>query len=234
VVAHFPGQRLEGAVSSILSWSAIRWHSCGSRYSRAGNRGRAHRTRTRAGRLRGGTPIRHRTYCPWTPRAVSTTPRGRGRLPEEIIGKTVWQANPVVNSILRSRGALLADEEIEHSYPNCWRCHKPTIFRATVQWFIGMERNGLREKALEAIRRFIGRRLGRRAISNMIATGPTGAFRGRGFWGVPIIVFYCEPVPRAADRPRAAGWRGGTLSQHTADICTSAPPRASSARHDVP
>ena len=49
------------------------------------------------------------------------------------------------------RGALLAEEKLEHSYPHCWRCHKPTIFRATEQWFIGMERNDLRGRALEAI-----------------------------------------------------------------------------------
>ena len=43
-------------------------------------------------------------------------------------------------------------ENIEHSYPHCWRCHNATIFRATEQWFIGMENNGLRERALDAIR----------------------------------------------------------------------------------
>ncbi len=74
-----------------------------------------------------------------------------GRLPEEIIGKTVWEANPVVVDILRERGALLAEGRLDHSYPHCWRCHKPTIFRATEQWFIGMETNDLRGQALEAI-----------------------------------------------------------------------------------
>jgi isoleucyl-tRNA synthetase len=63
-----------------------------------------------------------------------------GKLPEELIGQTVWQANPIVIGILKNAGALLAEKHIEHSYPHCWRCHRPTIFRATEQWFIGMDR----------------------------------------------------------------------------------------------
>ncbi len=69
-----------------------------------------------------------------------------GTLPEEIIGKTVWEANPIVIEILKAHGALLALENVAHSYPHCWRCHNPTIFRATEQWFIGMERNDFRQR----------------------------------------------------------------------------------------
>ena len=71
---------------------------------------------------------------------------------EELIGKTVWEANPVVTGILTHHHALLAQEKLDHSYPHCWRCHKPTIFRATEQWFIGMERNNFRQAALQAVR----------------------------------------------------------------------------------
>jgi len=82
------------------------------------------------------------TYCPVDAAGRFYHAEGAaGRLPEEIIGKTVWEANPIVIEILRAHHALLHTEKIEHSYPHCWRCHKPTIFRATEQWFIGMDRN---------------------------------------------------------------------------------------------
>jgi isoleucyl-tRNA synthetase len=116
-----------------------------------------------------------------------------GVLPEEIIGKTVWEANPVVTGILQERGALLAEGRLDHSYPHCWRCHKPTIFRATEQWFIGMEKNDLRSSALEAIQNvewLPG--WGRERISNMVNTRPDWCISRQRVWGVPLIVFYCE------------------------------------------
>ncbi|MBM3724042.1 MAG: isoleucine--tRNA ligase [Acidobacteria bacterium] len=134
------------------------------------------------------------TYCP-----VDNAGRlyhaegGGGRLPEELIGKTVWDANPVVIGLLREAGALLAEKRIDHSYPHCWRCHKPTIFRATEQWFIGMERNGLRQRALEAIKQVKWMpSWGEERISNMIATRPDWCISRQRIWGVPITVFYCE------------------------------------------
>jgi valyl-tRNA synthetase len=51
----------------------------------------------------------------------------------------VWAANPVIVAMLEECGALLASQDITHSYPHCWRCHKPVIYRATEQWFIGLE-----------------------------------------------------------------------------------------------
>jgi len=116
-----------------------------------------------------------------------------GRLPEEIIGKTVWQANPVVIGILKSHGALLGHEDLSHSYPHCWRCHHATIFRATEQWFIGMERNDLRARALHAIQQVKWfPTWGEERISNMIATRPDWCISRQRVWGVPIIAFYCE------------------------------------------
>ncbi len=116
-----------------------------------------------------------------------------GRLPEELLGKTVWQANPVVIDILKRSEALLAEQKIEHSYPHCWRCHNATIFRATEQWFIGMDRNNLRERALEAIKTVQWTPAwGEERISNMIATRPDWCISRQRVWGVPIIAFYCE------------------------------------------
>jgi isoleucyl-tRNA synthetase len=163
-----------------------------------------------------GIPI----YCPVNEAGRFYHAEGAdGRLPEELIGKTVWEANPIVIEILRSRGALLATEKIDHSYPHCWRCHNPTIFRATEQWFIGMDRNGLREKTLAAIKnvRWMPE-WGDERMSNMIATRPDWCISRQRVWGVPIIVFYCaqcrEPVKdrKILDRIVAL------FEEHTADV----------------
>ncbi len=134
------------------------------------------------------------TYCPVDSHGRFFHAEGAaGRLPEELIGKTVWEANPIATAILRENGALLAEKTIEHAYPHCWRCHKPTIFRATEQWFIGMERNDLRRRALEAIHGVKWMPAwGEERISNMIATRPDWCISRQRVWGVPITVFYCE------------------------------------------
>ena len=62
--------------------------------------------------------------------------------PPAFEGMKVWAANPVILAMLEENGALLASADLEHSYPHCWRCHKPVIYRATEQWFIGMETAG--------------------------------------------------------------------------------------------
>jgi isoleucyl-tRNA synthetase len=116
-----------------------------------------------------------------------------GRLPEEIIGKTIWEANPLVVEILKAHGALMGLEKLAHSYPHCWRCHNAVIFRATEQWFIGMERNNFRQHALDSIRQVKWKPTwGEERISNMIATRPDWCISRQRTWGVPIIVFYCE------------------------------------------
>jgi isoleucyl-tRNA synthetase len=121
-----------------------------------------------------------------------------GELPEAILGKTVWEANPLIVEMMRENGSLLKHEEYGHSYPHCWRCHNPTIFRATEQWFISMEREGsyhgsLRERTLAAIQRvkwIPG--WGEERITNMIATRPDWNISRQRVWGVPITVFTCE------------------------------------------
>ena len=57
----------------------------------------------------------------------------------EYKGKTVFEANPIVIEILKKRGMLVGERKLTHSYPHCWRCHNPVIFRATEQWFIGLD-----------------------------------------------------------------------------------------------
>jgi isoleucyl-tRNA synthetase len=134
------------------------------------------------------------TYCPVDAHGKFYHADGAaGRLPDSIIGKTVWDANPIVIDILKESGALLAQRQVHHSYPHCWRCHNATIFRATEQWFIGMDRNNLRGNALESIRKVKWHPAwGEERISNMIATRPDWCISRQRVWGVPIVVFYCQ------------------------------------------
>jgi isoleucyl-tRNA synthetase len=142
-----------------------------------------------------------------------------GRLPEELIGKTVWEANPLVIEILQAHGALLAVEKLAHSYPHCWRCHRPVIFRATEQWFIGMDRNDFRQHALEAVRR--ARWIpewGQERISNMIASRPDWCISRQRVWGVPIIVFYCEGCREPVTDRKILDGIVQLFAEHSADV----------------
>jgi isoleucyl-tRNA synthetase len=112
-------------------------------------------------------------------------------------GLFVDKANPVIKHLLHERGALMGDFDLNHSYPHCWRCHMPLIFRATEQWFIGMETpmdgGTFRERALEEIERVVwDPEWGEERISNMIATRPDWCISRQRIWGVPIAVFLCE------------------------------------------
>jgi isoleucyl-tRNA synthetase len=141
-----------------------------------------------------------------------------GRLPEEIIGKTVWQANPIVSEILKSHGALLGEEKIKHSYPHCWRCHNSTIFRATEQWFVGMERNDLRGRTLKAIQDVKWMPTwGEERMSNMIATRPDWCISRQRVWGVPIIAFYCENCQEPMTDRKVLDSVVELFREHTAD-----------------
>ena len=129
----------------------------------------------------------------------------RNGLPE-YTGKRVWEANQPIIDLLKSRGALLHAEKTEHSYPHCWRCHNPVIFRATEQWFISMEtpmpeslggqagkKETLRTRTLEAIKHVNwDPAWGEERLSNMIATRPDWCISRQRVWGVPIAVFLCE------------------------------------------
>jgi isoleucyl-tRNA synthetase len=160
------------------------------------------------------------TYCPVDAAGRFYHAEGAaGRLPDVLIGKTVWEANPIVIEILKSAGALLGLEKLEHSYPHCWRCHKPTIFRATEQWFIGMDRNRFRQEALEAVHRTRWMpEWGEERIANMIATRPDWCISRQRVWGVPIIVFYCERCREALTDRKILDGIVALFREHGADV----------------
>jgi isoleucyl-tRNA synthetase len=125
----------------------------------------------------------------------------RNGLPE-YTGQYVFKANPLIVELLRKRGALLHSDKLEHSYPHCWRCHNPVIFRATEQWFISMETpmpggagkaDTLRTRTLAEIKKVKwDPAWGEERLSNMIQTRPDWCISRQRVWGVPIAVFLCE------------------------------------------
>jgi isoleucyl-tRNA synthetase len=122
----------------------------------------------------------------------------------EYEGKTVFQANQPIIELLKVRGVLMAEAKIEHSYPHCWRCHNPVIFRATEQWFISMEApvdgTTLRQRSLDEIKKVEWfPAWGEERISNMIATRPDWCISRQRVWGVPIAVFFCQGCGKLLD-----------------------------------
>ncbi|HBO84889.1 MAG: isoleucine--tRNA ligase [Deltaproteobacteria bacterium GWC2_42_11] len=111
----------------------------------------------------------------------------------EFEGQKVFDANKNIIELLKTKGALLKEETIEHSYPHCWRCKNPIIFRATEQWFISMENGGLRQKALAAIDKVNWiPSWGRDRIYNMVVNRPDWCISRQRAWGVPITAFDCK------------------------------------------
>jgi len=125
----------------------------------------------------------------------------------EYDGLQVFKANQPIIELLKSRGALLHEEKVEHSYPHCWRCHNPVIFRATEQWFISMETpmpggGTFRSRALDEIKKVKwDPAWGEERISNMVATRPDWTISRQRVWGVPIAIFVCTSCNRALKDP---------------------------------
>jgi len=113
---------------------------------------------------------------------------------EHFAGQTVWEANPRIVALLKERGALIAEVPFTHTYPHCWRCKNPTLFRATEQWFAALDRQELRQRTLDAIRREVQwiPPWGEERIYNMVAHRPDWTLSRQRVWGVPIVAFYCQ------------------------------------------
>ena len=165
--------------------------------------------------------------------------------PPAFEGMKVWAANPVILAMLEERGALLASRDLEHSYPHCWRCHKPVIYRATEQWFIGLEtpvkrsdgsETTFRQLAIEEIDKVVwDPAWGKERITNMIATRPDWCISRQRIWGVPIAVFMCEscqlPILDPALNRQIIDLfeREGADAWHTTDVANLLPAGAACA-----
>ena len=162
--------------------------------------------------------------------------------PPAFDGMKVFAANPVIMAMLEERGALLGGAQLEHSYPHCWRCHHPVIFRATEQWFISLEtpvkrgdgsETTYRQLAIEEIDKVVwDPAWGKERITNMIATRPDWCISRQRIWGVPIAVFLCEecnqPIIDADLNRKIVDLfeREGAEAWHTTDVSKLLPAKA--------
>jgi isoleucyl-tRNA synthetase len=138
---------------------------------------------------------------------------------EFFAGEFVFDANTHVNAKLAEVGALLKEEEVEHSYPHCWRCKNPIIFRSTEQWFISIDHAGFREKALKGIDavEWIPD-WGRERIYGMVANRPDWCVSRQRVWGVPIVAFYCEGCGELLLRKDLIDFVADRFAEEGADI----------------
>jgi isoleucyl-tRNA synthetase len=140
-------------------------------------------------------------------------------------GQFVFDANDNVIAKLKEVGALMHAETMEHSYPHCWRCKQPVIFRATYQWFVSMENTKLRQNALEAIDtvKWIPK-WGRDRISGMIAHRPDWCISRQRSWGVPITAMRCEECDEIVAPPELFEKAATLFAEKGADIWFEAEP----------
>ena len=105
----------------------------------------------------------------------------------------VFEANPLMVKKLDELGALIKEQEIVHSYPHCWRCHNPIIFRATEQWFMSIDKDGLRQKLMDNLShvKFYPAG-GEERMRSMIALRPDWCLSRQRFWGTPVTILYCK------------------------------------------
>src|SRR6201996_941070 len=221
VVARFPGTNLEGAVFRHPFLDRDSLALLGEHVTLDQGTGAVH-TAPGHGQddfvigQRYGLPV----YCPVDASGRMFQAEGvSGALPDVLLGKTIWEANPIVIKLLQEHGALAGQEKLDHSYPHCWRCHNPVIFRATEQWFIGMDREELRARALDAITDVKWYPAwGEERMANMVSTRPDWCISRQRVWGVPILVFYCESCGEPFTDKSVLENVVSQFRQHTTDI----------------
>ncbi len=138
---------------------------------------------------------------------------------KDFAGQFVFDANEGVIAKLNGAGALLGRMDMQHTYPHCWRCKQPIIFRSTEQWFISMEKNDLRKKALAAIDGVTWiPAWGRDRIYGMVENRPDWCISRQRLWGVPITMFYCKGCDGEVMTQEILDHVVGLVREHGADV----------------
>ena len=131
-------------------------------------------------------------FCPVDEKGCYTADAG------VFVGTHVFEANPLMVKKLDELGVLIKEQEISHSYPHCWRCHNPIIFRATEQWFMSIDKDGLRQKLMDNLEhvKFYPEG-GVERMRSMIGLRPDWCLSRQRFWGSPVTILYCKKCGKA-------------------------------------
>ncbi|MBI4977182.1 MAG: isoleucine--tRNA ligase [Spirochaetes bacterium] len=141
-----------------------------------------------------------------------------------MVGVSVWEANPKVIELLKEKNVLYFTEKITHTYPHCWRCKSPLIFRATEQWFFKKDHNDLRNRTVEATKDVTWvPSWGDVRMKNMIANGPDWCLSRQRAWGVPIPAFYCKKCGKNLLTKESVAHFSQLVKKHGVEVWFSLP-----------